>query len=337
MVTLLDVAERAGVSKSAVSRALRGDSALSISEETRKRIFSAAEELGYQTKKHRKEGRQYQIAVIHKDTHFLNQVDNAYYFSVRYGIETACREMGMQCSFLPYSFLAQLDENLDGVIVTGNFPREQMEEILKSSRKVKRVFLGQSNFFPAEMDWIANDVQEAVDLGMDYLRSRGHRRILYLGGLDVDGTPEWERKRYYFKQYLSRHGEMEGIGMLEGEHGVASGRSLMENWLKNGGALPDAIFVSNDPLAIGALQALQEQRVEVPGNVSMVSINGDCTATATAPQLSTVDVHTEGLGREAVRALLLRLKGDVSPVRKISLYPRLLEGASVGVFGEPLS
>lgn len=329
MATLLDIAERTGVSKSTISRALRGDRTLSIADSTRERIFAAAKELGYETKREKKMKKMQKIAVIHKDTHFLNQVDNAYYFSVRYGIETVCRERGVHYSFLPITFLDQLEKDLDGVVICGNFVAEEMKKIVACVRKLPMVFLGQTNFCPGETDWVTYEVEDAVTMAMDCLRNTGHRRILYLGRLDIEGTPERNSKLFCFHEYLRRHPEMELAGVVEGEHGVTNGRAMMEQWLAGNSILPDALFVTNDPIAIGALQVLQERHIEVPSQISVISINGDCTASAVSPPLTTVDVHTEEMGRLTVELLLERLQGSRTTLKKVVLYPALQPGGSI--------
>ena len=86
MVTLNDVAKRAGVSKTTVSRMLNKDPSLSITTATKERIWLAVKELGYQHKRTCGAASGYQIAIIHKESHYQNQLDNALYFAIRYGI-----------------------------------------------------------------------------------------------------------------------------------------------------------------------------------------------------------------------------------------------------------
>ncbi len=75
MVTLNDVAKRAGVSKTTVSRMLNKDPSLSITTATKERIWSAVKELGYQHKRTCGPVSGYQIAIIHKESHYQNQLD----------------------------------------------------------------------------------------------------------------------------------------------------------------------------------------------------------------------------------------------------------------------
>ena len=119
VATLLDIAEKAGVAKSTVSRALREDPTLSITEETKEKIFSVAEELQYKMKQEKKLKRCRNIAIVHKDTHFMNQIDNAFYFSIRSAVEETCYQKNIGFTFVPYSFLDSFDRQIDGALLWG--------------------------------------------------------------------------------------------------------------------------------------------------------------------------------------------------------------------------
>ena len=111
VATLLDIAEKAGVAKSTVSRALREDPTLSITEETKEKIFSVAEELQYKMKQEKKLKRCRNIAIVHKDTHFMNQIDNAFYFSIRSAVEETCyqKNIGFTSALRPSIIGRDLD------------------------------------------------------------------------------------------------------------------------------------------------------------------------------------------------------------------------------------
>ena len=78
MVTLVDIAQAAGVSKATVSRALREDPTLAITEETRERILRAARELGYKVREEKKKNKELSIVVIHKEDHFNTKWNNSF-------------------------------------------------------------------------------------------------------------------------------------------------------------------------------------------------------------------------------------------------------------------
>ncbi len=329
MTTMLDIANAVGVAKSTVSRALREDPTLSIGEETRRKIFSVAKEMGYKIKKEKLLSGGQSIVVVHKDTHFLNQLDNSYYFSVRYGIESACLALGLQCSFLPYSFLHNMPLHIDGVIVMGNFEREQMEKIERAARHLPMSFIGKINHLPHRIDWITYDVKACVDIALSHLVETKHKSVLYVGGHDVPGTPKEYQKIYHFRQFLESNAALTCMDVLEGEHGAESGYQMMHTWLQGNPALPDAVFVSNDPIAFGVLRALAEKDIPIPAQISVIGINGDGPGASCAPPLTTVNIHTAAMGEEAVYCLCDQLSKKRSLIKKISFAPDLNERNSV--------
>lgn len=334
MATMNDIANAVGVAKSTVSRALREDPTLSLSDETREKIFAAAQQMGYKVKKEKLLSGGMSIAVIHKDSHFLNQLDNAYYFSLRYGVEKICLTKGIQCVFIPYSFLKQLPAHLDGAVVMGNFEEAQVENIIAATRNIPLSFIGKINYAPQVMDWITYDVKSSVDIAMKYLEDSGFQKLLYVGGIDVPGTPVEYQVQFYFQKYLEEHPEMVCAEVLEGEHGTESGYRMMKSWLELNQPLPQAVFVSNDPIAFGVLRALAEKEISVPAEVSVISMNGDGPGESTAPPLTTVDIRTEAMGEESVRCLMERVNKERQLTKKVLYSPALICRNSVTPIGK---
>lgn len=89
----------------------------------------------------------------------------------------------------------------------------------------------------------------------------------------------------------------------------------MTKELINQESMPTAIIVASDPLAIGALKALNEAGIHVPKEVSIVSFDDISAAAYLTPSLSTVKIHTEEMGKTAVKLLHDRLKGRELPIK----------------------
>lgn len=328
MVTLNDVAKRAGVSKSTVSRALNGDPSLSITRQTKEKIMEAVIELGYLHKRNRVLSTVYQIAVIHKETHYQNQLDNAFYFSVRYGMESVCHSLGVNCCFLPNTMLKELPSNLDGVIINGNYSSDQMAEIIHFIGDIPAVVVARQNFAKTDKDWVTFDVQDTVKIAMEHLVSRGKRTFLYIGGRDYEGTPDCQRKLFHYQKFMDGHKELRGIGEVEGDYGIQSGYDMMSAWIEAGNPLPEAVFASHDPIAVGVVRVLAERGIAVPEKVAVVGVNGDSICNLTVPPLTTVTVHAEKMGREAVRVLMECIEHQYEVARKIIFRAELVPGRS---------
>lgn len=103
----------------------------------------------------------------------------------------------------------------------------------------------------------------------------------------------------------------------------------MKEWIAQGKELPTAIFCANDPIALGALNALHEAGIDVPGQISIVAHDGSYPTQYSTPPLSTIDVHPFQMGTEALNVLLERMNNERSVSKKVMFYPELIERASV--------
>ena len=122
---------------------------------------------------------------------------------------------------------------------------------------------------------------------------------------------------------------MEFAGSLVGEHGVESGYSLMNEWFLKKREIPDAFFVSNDPIAVGAIKVLNERYISVPENVSIVAVNGDSSGMLSFPALTSIDVHTFEMGKEAVEVLGERIQRKRTLAKKVEFCTSLIRRGTV--------
>lgn len=327
MATLEDVAKLSGVAKATVSRALRNDSTLKLSPDTREKIINSARQVGYEAKSKKNNGEKKTILVIHKDDHFQNQIDNAFYFSMRTGIENACLANAFLCNFVPYSMLDDAAKEYSGAIIIGNFKKPDLNHILKKLDTTKIVFSGLMNFFPEKMDWITYDVIRAEELLLEYLNKMGKKKIAYFGGAETPGIQERYSKFHIFNRVLSRYDGMECVGAIHGAQGAQSGYRMMKQWLEEGRELPEAIATSNDPIAFGVLRAMAEEGIN--RKCSIISINGDSSGEITNPTLTSVNVHTTRIGEQAVWLLKSQMEQERKYYIKIEITPEIVERDSV--------
>lgn len=329
MPTLLDIANMAGVSKSTVSRALREDPTLEIADQTRKKIFEIADQLEYRVKKEKLLSGKPMFVIVHKDTHFINQINNAYYFTIRTGIEEICYKKDIQFSFIPISFLESFTKPVDGALLLGNFSKKQVDFVCERLKTDNLTCLAKMNYYPNRIDWITYNIGECVTTAMQHLYDMGHRKIAYFGGYDEEDTTEAYSKLYYYKKYIEEHTDVECMGIIEGEHGSESGYQMMKSWIDQEKEIPPAIFVSNDPIAIGMIHVLNERGISVPSKTSLISINGDSPGKIAYPPLTTIDLHTYEMGKEAILTLEEKIKNKRSFTKKIEVQSTLVCRSSV--------
>ncbi len=328
MVRIQDIAKAANVSPATVSRCLRKDPTLSISSETGKRIYDIALEMGYKNLKPLEVPNEF--LVIHKDSHFLDHIDNGYYFSIRSGIEDEIARGHDICRFIPISRLDSENLSYSSVLVMGNYTPEDIQHVVSSVSSDNIVFIGKLNFLPEGFDTITYDVHGCVKLCMDALREAGITQLLFIDGKDHCMIPEHYLKVTHVRDYVAHHPEMQLKGILESEgFGSNAGYKAIKTFLEQGNALPQAIFTATDPLAIGVMKALNEQGLKVGVDTSLVSINGDNAGQWSSPPLTTVDFHSREMGIEAVKIARDRLANKSALPKCVFFKPRLIERESI--------
>jgi LacI family transcriptional regulator len=328
MVRIADIAKAAGVSTATVSRCLRKDPEKSLSTETGRKIYEAARALGYQDLP--PSPMQDEILVVHKDSHFLDHVDNGYYFSIRSGIEEQAAKCGVSCRFVALSRLAEEQRSHTGTIVVGNYPPEELRSIVERTGTENLVFVGKINFFPECYDTVTYDVFEVVRIALDALEERHVGDFLFIDGKDVCQIPYGSQKVSCVRSYLASHPDMRMSEFIESDgYGSDAGYRTMSAWLSQEKALPSAVFAATDPLAIGVQKALAEHGKMVGRDISLVSINGDNAGRWLNPPLCSVDFNSRAMGNEAVRMVMANEKEPDHVHRCVYFSASMLSGGSI--------
>lgn len=309
MATIKDIANQAGVSIATVSRVLNYDATLSVSDETKKKVFEAAEELSYEKHTTRKMTAT-KIALIHWYTE-KEELDDTYYMSIRFGIEKQCEQNGLSIvKYFRSNIKAFAKDNIQGIIAVGKFSQSEIASFMDLSRHI--VFV---DFSPegTRFDSVGVDFVSATKQVIDYFLGKGHVSIGYIGGREVfkDQTAQIEDAREStFCSYLSAKDKWVEPCLYIGSFSANDGYALMKQAIVDfGERLPTAFYIGNDSMAIGCLKALAEAGIIVPERVNMISVNDISIAQYISPSLSTVKIHTELMGETAVDLLQERFNG----------------------------
>jgi LacI family transcriptional regulator len=328
MATIKDIAERVGVSIATVSRVLNYDSSLSVSDDTKKKIFQTAEELSYRKKSERRPS-SYQIAIVNWYTE-EEELDDLYYMSIRLGVEKRCDAHKLQIKKVSLGDLSAVqDGEVHGVIAIGKFSQKQAEEIQKVTENI--VFIDCS---PDEdqYDSVVSNFEKATMNALEYFLNHGHERIGYIGGRETykdDISKIADPRETTFKSYLIQKQLYNESFVYIGSFSVDDGYELMKKAIKDHKEnLPSAFFVGNDSMAIGCLRALHEENIRVPEKVSLIGVNDISVSKYVFPPLSTVKVYTEFMGETAVDLLLERMT-DRKIAKKVIISTQLeIRGSS---------
>ncbi|MHC5372420.1 LacI family DNA-binding transcriptional regulator [Enterococcus sp. LJL120] len=301
MATIKDIADQAGVSSATVSRVLNYDGTISVSEETKRKIFEVAEALNYTKHQNKRAPREtsFQLVQWYNEA---EELEDLYYLAIRLGIEKRAEELNLQIKREKLSNLS--GEKADGLIALGKFDQTEIQQLETANEQLLFVDFDATE---AGHSSIFVDFQQAIQQVMTAIQARGYQKIGMIAEAEYTKTEHQllEDLRYrYFKEALENVNLFNEEWQLVSGFTVDEGYQVMKNFLAEEKPLPEVFFISNDAIAIGALRALQEAKISVPTEVALISFNDTSVAKYTNPALSTVKVYTEWLGRHAVDTLL---------------------------------
>jgi DNA-binding LacI/PurR family transcriptional regulator len=325
--TIVDVAERAGVSKSLVSLVLRD--APNVSDEKRAAVTKAAEEIGYRPNAVARSlvrRRSYLIGVMVSDLH------NPYFTEVIDGIQEAARGSGYHALFntggraaagedVALDTLLQL--RTDGIVMAG--PVLSSRRIAAVAASVPVVVVARHSRSPAH-DSITNDDRMGARIAVDHLVSLGHRRIAHVDGGRGAGAAQ---RRAGFLDAMDRHGLRSSARIVTGAFTEEGGRDGVTTLLGDRRGVT-AVFVGNDLAAVGALDAFDDHGLRVPADMSLVGYDNIALAGLGHIDLTTIDQPRRDMGVTAVRLLLERHDEDRRSARHLVVPPSLVIRGSTG-------
>lgn len=323
MATITDIAKACDVSISTVSRVLNYDNTLSVSEDTKRKIFEAAEKLNYtkyKTKAHLQKQTNLQeskeipsIGIVQWRTPD-EELDDIYYMSIRIGVEKRAAELGYNVIKL-----STLDENImnqcAGIIAIGQFKQEFLTQLNQMHNKLCVVG---SSFPLEEFDGVNTDFAQAASSALDHLLELGHKKIAFLGA--EDGISHFGFRKYKTPTVNTFIDKLSDLGLFQEKYfildsgnrlvvkvGEKLAKKALEQWKDD---LPTAILAANDACAIGIMHVLQANHIRIPEDISVMGINDSSISRYVSPALSTIHVFTEEMGESGVDLLHKRIQND---------------------------
>lgn len=323
MATLRDIAKRADVSPATVSRVLNNDLTLSVTDQTRTNILKIATDLNYRKANHPNARYQKHIVLVQWYSESKEQ-DDLYYMTVREGIEQQAPTYGFDVTRVFHNDLEEIPQDTDGIIAVGKFSQEQVQTMRLICPRI--VFIDDDQF-PAGFDSVLSDFKYSLKKVIDYFVSREISDIGLIYGEEksTDNLRVIPDLRYdSFKQATSEHQIFNEDYCFKGDFTKESGYQQMKKAIQTLDKLPQAFFISNDPMAAGALKALQESNIKIPEEVELFSYNNTSLARYVNPELSSVDVSTVSMGISAVNMMNDLLANPQHVYSKIELGTKLV-------------
>lgn len=324
--SLRDVALHAGVSIGTVSNVLNRP--ITVSELTRSRVRASIDELGFKqdSKKTNKMEPSSIVGVI------LPLSNNAFYEEIAQGIEDSVADQGVSV-LIGYSredaaielhlLSRMLEANFGAVIVAPVGARS--EGLSKFKDKRLRVGLLSQTDESAEQCSVSIDQVRGGYLGLEYLHSLGHKKVLWISGPDHHHQ---SNERFLGITQAAAQLKVEVRAMQSPSLDFLSGEHLAPEILAQG-PLPDAIFAGNDTLALGLISYFHKEGISVPGDVSILGFDNIAYAESAIVPLTTISQTPYQLGFTMGQQMLADLTPQGSHVHQhVIVQPQLVERAS---------
>lgn len=320
VATLRDVASKAGVSVSTVSRVLNRKSDCKFSEATRERVWAAAQALGYVPNEN---ARKLAVKSVALQTQFkdagvgyiLNatpeRFSDPFFAKVIKGIDESLAAHGIRASFSASCldldscdellYVAKMRE-LAGMIVVGGIPEDMMGGLIRTVKNV--VWIGDASLSRFQVvDIVDIDYMSGMEEAIRHLTKLGHSEICLVTG---ESNPETGRLDAYKACMRNAGLRYDNRHILCSEFTVEGGYRAAKKLLERG-LRPTAVIAASDTMAIGVIRAFNERGFRVPQDVSVVGFDDIDVSAYIEPSLTTVRIFKEEIGRAAVKLLMDRM------------------------------
>jgi LacI family transcriptional regulator len=331
-VNIKDVAARANVHPSTVSRVMNPETRAMVSTAVAERITAIANEMGYARSplaSGLRTGKSFTIGVIIPD------LSNPVFPPVVRGIERTLAAAGY-IAILADSDNSQISEQavfesmrarrIEGLILaTAHIDDPLVSQCVRENLPV--VLVNRTTDTP-EASSVANNDELGIELAVSHLKSLGHRKIAFLGGPQDTSTGRDRRQAF-----LNTSGSDPGLAICCNAFTEQAGRDGMAEILEQEQAFT-AVVAANDLLALGCYDVLAQNGLRCPQDVSVTGFNDMPFADRFSPPLTSLHIPHDELGVQAARLLLEEIRDPAEAKQTIRLDPKLVVRKSTAAINE---
>ncbi|KYP94964.1 LacI family DNA-binding transcriptional regulator [Rosenbergiella epipactidis] len=322
-ITLNDIAILAGVTKMTVSRFLRTPE--KVKADTAERIASVIEEVGFEPDS---DNPQITSQSIPRIGVLIPSFNNQIFSELLAGIEAVTEAQGYQTLVVTYDYSLQKEEEQIAALLAFNVKALILTDTAHSLRAEK--YLHAAKVPIAEVMGIATQ-PERINVGFDNFRAgyeatqalieAGRKHIAYFGSM----SDLRDQQRYQgYCDALSAAGLATTHISPKKVSSIETGATMMQEALDSVPNL-DAIFCTNDDLAIGVLRACQAANIDIPQRIAIVGFHGLEIGQITTPRLTSIKTPRYEVGKQATELLLQRVQGHET-VSQVILETHFLIG-----------
>lgn len=302
MATIKEIATKSGFSQATVSRVLNNDSNLSVTSATRNKIMEVASELGYWETHKKQQNNNFTVGFLYQVSG-KEQLEDAYFASLKEKIiEVADKEN------INLVEVDSIDELINKSSKLQGFVAVDEEKIVPSQLKQLSVVLPNGVFIdsspmPMLFDSVKPNLVLTVRDAVRRMLEAGFKSIGFIGANkpDYDKSQPEDIRATIFKEEMALHPGVKSNSLVDGVFSVKNGYQLGQKMLEK--PLPEGIIIASDTLSVGVLQAFNEQKISIPGDTQILSINNLGIANYVSPPLSSYNVDQETLSKMALMLL----------------------------------
>ena len=327
-----EIAKKCGVCPATVSRVLTGQGA--VKAETRDKILKVVEESGYRPPPKRKERKrvgQNIIAVL------LPQICHSFFNAILYELNSQIFSYGKRLIIIPMDLehpLLCLEELCalapSGIILLEeSMPDDFWEALPKHIPTVMCGALSLNRRYPAVH---IDDLSAAYD-AVNYLVGLGHKSIAFIAEHPNSISSGFQRMAGFQKAMQDQGLRIESENIVYISSGTEQGYAGMMQLLEQSHRFT-AVFACSDEAAMGAMAALQDKKLQVPEDISVMGFD-DCIAfTQVRPMLTTLHQPIHEIAERTLQILMETKKGTLPPVTSVTLPHFIAERASCRRIGK---
>ncbi len=331
-VSIKDVANKAGVSISTVSKALNDKS--SVSSSTIERIKQTAEEMGYVPNSRArvfatKETKQIVfIADIPKDTAFYNP----HVFEIIMGLQHSVSKSGYSLivesvekkEALEYISSLYKKNMADALVVHASIITKRLESLIVKSN-LPHLIIGQPDY-QSTLSWIDTDNTLSGAIAIRHLLKKDYYPVAFVGG-KADDMISLHRFEGAERELKQNNLSFEEQYVLSTSSTIVSGMNAAKKILKMEKP-PRSVLCANSVIAFGMMQELRNQKIKVPKDVAVMTFDRYPFSDFTEPRVTSVDMNMYEIGEEAGSILIKNLSHPNLRIQTFTSEPCIFERES---------
>ncbi|MFD2034786.1 LacI family DNA-binding transcriptional regulator [Belliella marina] len=330
-ITIYDIAKNLGVSPTTVSRALNNHPA--VKEKTKKKIFQAASDMGYQSNifaANLRSKRTNNIGVI------VPSLNSNFQASVLAGMEKVANGAGFNLVISQSlessakeiaNTRSMFNSRVDGLLVSLASDAEHLEHFTPFHRKGIPVIFYDRIANSDDSTGVAIDNIQAAHIATNHLIEQGCKRIAHISG-SIKVSVYAERLKGYKYALIDKNIPYEEeLVIILSDINEEAGEKIVEQIMQMD-PLPDGLFISNDACAASCMNHLKLKGIRIPEDMAIVGFNNEIISRLVEPKITTINYPGYEMGEVAMKNMINHLEGTsgspLSKTNKITLRSELI-------------